>query len=86
MRVVFSGPDVKLFDHAVGETGDIVPLFRGAIAKACAPHIFQTADIEFQPEPVRSQSHRKNMRLAMAVFKLDITQKIIWNLDPKDLI
>jgi hypothetical protein len=40
MRVVFSGPDAKLFDHAVGETDDIAPLFRGAIARACARHIF----------------------------------------------
>ena len=34
------GPDAKLFDHAVGETDDIVPLFSGAITRACAPHIF----------------------------------------------
>ena len=26
------------------------------------------------------------MRLAMVVFQLDVTQKNIWNLDPKDLI
>lgn len=39
MRKV-SSPDAKLFDHAMGETDNVVHLLRGTIARAGAPHGF----------------------------------------------
>jgi len=83
---LFSGLDAQLFQHAIGKTDDEISLPDRAIGKAGALHARQASNEEFQLDPIRTQFHRKNMRLAVMVLELGIAQEMVRDSDPENLI
>ena len=68
----------------VDKVEDELPLLGGAISLARTAHVFETPDKEFCLDPIVSLFHGKDVWSAVLVFKLDTSQEVFRDLNPKD--
>ena len=70
----------------MSELDDVISLLCGTVGRAGTLQCLQAADEEFQFNPIRAQFHGKHMGPAVGVFELDITEQIVRDRDPENLI